>query len=341
MQSKLIFLLTVPQFDMNTSRSQSRHEVLHRADRRNFLTDASVSRLIEIALAEDIGTGDVTTESIINPEARAQAFFLAKQSGVICGLQLVEQVFQAVIRRTVLDVSDEEVAQIYELFHWETFIEEGSRVLAGTEIARIEGNARVLLLAERTALNFLQRMSGVATQTSMYASAVEGTGAQVIDTRKTIPGWRLLDKYAVRMGGGANHRTGLYDMAMIKDNHRDAAGGITAALTLCNDDRNRLPAQQRFPIEVETRTLEDVHEVLECLEAGLAVHRVMFDNFSPPQVRTAVQLVRGAIETEASGGITLHNIREYAETGVDFISVGALTHSAAALDISMKFTKRL
>jgi nicotinate-nucleotide pyrophosphorylase (carboxylating) len=332
-----------------------------------MLHDASVARLVEIALAEDIGTGDVTAESTISPESRSVAQFLVKQDGVVCGLPIAHSVLRSVLRA----LEDEHPALAEESFFWEMLVDEGSLVSAGTVVARCEGNTRALLMAERTALNFLQRMSGVATQTSIYAAAVAGTTTKVIDTRKTIPAWRLLDKYAVVCGGGANHRMGLYDMAMIKDNHRDAAGSITNALKLCNQERERLPEHRRFLIEVETRSLADVREVLQCWRSGLAVHRIMFDNFTAFDVRKGVVLVREAlaaasesslsvqelssedkpaskaeskalskavshIETEASGGITLHSIRNYAEAGVDFISVGALTHSAAALDISMK-----
>jgi nicotinate-nucleotide pyrophosphorylase (carboxylating) len=321
----------------------------------HLLNDTSVVRLIEIALAEDIGGGDVTAESTIALTARSAASFLVKQNGVVCGLPVAQRVFQSVLR----SLADDFPALADEPFFWETLVDEGTHVEAGTVVARLEGNTRAILMAERTALNFLQRMSGVATQTSVYATCVEGTAAKVIDTRKTIPGWRLLDKYAVVQGGGANHRVGLYDMAMIKDNHRDAAGSITAALTLCNQERARLPEHRRFPIEVETRDLADVREVLQCWRSGLHVRRIMFDNFTAFDVRKGVVMVREAIkaqaevegqavpelaanriETEASGGITLYTIRNYAETGVDFVSVGALTHSVPALDISMKITRK-
>jgi nicotinate-nucleotide pyrophosphorylase (carboxylating) len=307
-----------------------------------FLHNSSITRLVQIALAEDLGDGDVTSEATIAPSARGTAAFLMKQHGMVCGLPVVKMVFDAVDARFQAEYEESDESE-YLSCTWEPLVEEGSLVQAGTVIARVEGLTQVLLIAERTALNFLQRMSGVATQARIYADAVEGTNAKVIDTRKTIPGWRLLDKYAVVTGGGANHRIGLYDMAMIKDNHRDAAGSITNALMLCNERRNALPANRQFPIEVETRDLVDVHEVLQCWAAGQEVHRIMFDNFTPFDVRRGVVMVREAtrerqtrIETEASGGITLHTIRKFAETGVDFISVGALTHSAPAIDISMK-----
>jgi len=187
--------------------------------------------------------------------------------------------------------------------------------------------SRVLLSGERTALNFLQRMSGVATQANRYVRAIEGTGCRVLDTRKTIPGWRLLDKYAAKIGGATNHRYGLYDMVMIKDNHITAAGSIEKAIEIVIKETSNYP----LPIEVETATLGDVARVLQV--GGIT--RIMFDNFSVANVREAVKMVEGRFETEASGGINLQTIRDYAETGVDFVSVGAITHSAPALDISM------
>jgi nicotinate-nucleotide pyrophosphorylase (carboxylating) len=307
-----------------------------------LLHDSSITRLVQIALAEDLGDGDVTSEATIAPTARSTASFLFKQDGIVCGLPIAKMVFDAVDARfqAAFGDSDEED---YVACGWEPLVDDGAHVATGTVVACVEGLTQVLLIAERTALNFVQRMSGVATQARVYTDAVAGTNAKVIDTRKTIPGWRRLDKYAVTVGGGTNHRMGLYDMAMIKDNHRDAAGSITNALMLCNQERNRLPENLRFPIEIETRDLVDVHEVLQCWQAGQEVHRIMFDNFTPFDVRRGVVMVREAtrerevfIETEASGGITLHTIRKFAETGVDFISVGALTHSAPALDISMK-----
>lgn len=276
------------------------------------LLDASVARLVEIALHEDIETGDITSEATISNDAYGTAQFRVKQRGVVCGLPIARLVFRT------LDAT----------VSWNEFAAEGDEVEAGTVVAEIEGPVRVLLSGERTALNFMQRMSGVASLTRRYVHAVEGTRATVLDTRKTIPGWRLLDKYAVRTGGGANHRYGLFDMVMIKDNHIDAAGGITAAV-----ERTREFLHGRnIAIEVETRSLDEIREVLACK----GVRRIMFDNFSPELMHEAVRLVDRRLETEASGGITFETIRSYAETGVDYISIGALTHSAVALDISMK-----
>lgn len=275
------------------------------------LNDASTLRLVQIALTEDIGTGDITAESIFGENDRAVAEIIAKTGGIICGLPVAALVFR--------EISPE--VDVLPL------VAEGSYVPAGTIIARMDGAAADILAGERTALNFLQRMSGVATLTKRYADAVAGTGATILDTRKTIPGWRLLDKYAVKTGGGNNHRFGLFDMAMIKDNHIAAAGGITQALKKCGESL----AGTHKRIEIETDTLDGVREALGC--GGF--HRIMFDNFTPELTVEAVQLVGGRYETESSGGITLENVRRYAETGVNFISIGALTHSAIALDISM------
>lgn len=276
------------------------------------LLDASVARLVEIALHEDIQTGDITSEATIPADTYGVARFRFKQDGVVCGLPLGKLVFQTL---------DGTVA-------WSEFAAEGDDVPAGTVVAEVEGPVRTLLSGERTALNFIQRMSGVATLTRRYVRAVAGTRATILDTRKTIPGWRLLDKYAVRTGGGSNHRFGLYDMVMIKDNHIDASGGIAEAVAAVRD----FLQGRNMPVEVETRNLDEIRTALSCE----GVRRIMFDNFSPALMREAVELVGRRAETEASGGITLDTIREYAETGVDFISIGALTHSAVALDISMK-----
>ncbi|TAE30744.1 MAG: carboxylating nicotinate-nucleotide diphosphorylase [Candidatus Kapaibacterium sp.] len=286
------------------------------------LTIDSVLPLVRLALQEDIADGDVTTNALFAPEVRSNAHFLVKQAGVVCGISLPRMVIEEV------------AAASNDAVHWQTMANDGDEVPAGMVIATVEASARTLLQAERTALNFLQRMCGVATLTKTYVRALDGTGTRVIDTRKTIPGWRLLDKYAVQTGGGKNHRFGLFDMALIKDNHRDAAGSLTNAIRECN---HALKEHPHIFIEAETRTLADVREVLECLASGLKVQRIMFDNFPVPMVAEGVRLVGTQATTEASGGITLANIREYAETGVHEISVGALTHSAPALDISMKF----
>lgn len=274
--------------------------------------NSEIIRLIQIALNEDIRTGDVTAESVF-PEigAWSQGTFIAKQYGIMCGLSIAQMVFQI--------ISDNRIT-------WTPKVQDGDVIEPGMVLATIDGEARDLLSGERTALNFMQRMSGIATLTAEYVHAIEGTGAKVLDTRKTIPGWRELDKYAVKTGGGTNHRMGLYDMAMIKDNHIAAAGGIREAIRFCKE---YIP--ENIPIEVEADTIQDVIEILECGN----VQRILFDNFTIEQTKAAVSLVNKAVETESSGNITLQTIREYAMTGVDFISVGAITHSAPALDISL------
>jgi nicotinate-nucleotide pyrophosphorylase (carboxylating) len=270
--------------------------------------------LIDAALAEDVGDGDFSTLWTVPAERRAIARITAKASGVIAGSEIATEVFRAV--DPALRV--------------ETIAPDGTAVEPGDEVMRISGSAASILTAERTALNFLQQLSGVATMTRRYVDAIAGTGARVIDTRKTTPGMRRLEKAAVVAGGGANHRVGLYDMVMIKDNHIAAAGGIAAAVAAVRARNDR-----GLRVEVETTSLD---EVRQALAAG--VDRVMFDNMTPETMRQAVSLVAAhgdaRPETEASGGITLETIRAYAETGVDFISVGALTHSAPALDLSLR-----
>jgi nicotinate-nucleotide pyrophosphorylase (carboxylating) len=272
------------------------------------------SALIDAALAEDVGAGDFTTLWTVPADRRAEAAIVAKASGVIAGSEVAAEVF----RRVDPDL------------HVVTDSGDGTAVKPGDGVMRVSGSAVSILTAERTALNFLQQLSGVATATARYVEAIAGTGARVIDTRKTTPGMRLLEKAAVVAGGGANHRVGLYDMVMIKDNHIAAAGGITAAV-----EAGRARNDRGLRVEVETTTLA---EVSEALAAG--VDRVMFDNMAPALMRQAIALVAAAgssrPETEASGGITLETIRAFAETGVDFISVGALTHSSPALDLSLR-----
>ncbi len=277
-----------------------------------LLHDSSVSRLIQIALNEDIGMGDITTEATISESARAKATFLCKANGVVCGLPIAESVFRT----------------IHPEISWQPSVEEGAVVERGTVIAQVEGSAHALLSGERTALNFMQRMSGVATMAHRFASAVAHTSCKILDTRKTIPAWRRLDKYAAQCGGAVNHRMGLYDMVMIKDNHIAAARGIERALAAVRP----LFEEGRVRIEIECDTLRDVAEALRC--GGF--HRIMFDNFSLEDSRRGVDAVNGQYETEASGGITLDTVAAVAETGVDFISTGAITHSAVALDISME-----
>src|SRR4051794_13542831 len=266
----------------------------------------NLHELVAAALAEDVGTGDVTTEATVPADARARARVVQKAPGAVFGFEA----FAAVLRELDGDV------------RVEALVEEGSWGEPGREVLRAEGSARALLTGERTALNFLQRLSGVATAAAVAARAVEGTRAKVLDTRKTTPGLRALEKAAVAAGGAANHRAGLYDMVLIKENHIAAAGGIGAAVRAA---RERAPDLE---IEVEVR---DAGEIDEALEAG--AQRLLLDNMTPGELRAAVRRVAGRATLEASGGVTLENLKEVADTGVEWVSLGALTHSAPALDL--------
>ncbi len=278
-----------------------------------------VHRIIEDALREDAGMGDITGDATIAGDAHGVAELLCKEPGTIAGLDVAALVFQYCDPSAVFGPR----------------YEDGAGVRAGEVIAVVRGSARALLTAERTALNLLQRMSGIATMTRRYVEAVRGTHARITDTRKTVPGLRVLDKAAVRAGGGVNHRFGLDDMVLIKDNHIASAGGITEAVRRCNA---YLTAHAlRIPVEVETTSLEQVREALACT----GISRIMLDNFSLPAMRDAVLVIDHRVEVEASGGITLDTIRPVAETGVDLISVGALTHSVRALDISLDFVSQV
>jgi nicotinate-nucleotide pyrophosphorylase (carboxylating) len=265
---------------------------------------------IQRALAEDIGPGDVTSEWVLEPERQASGRVLVKEPGVIAGLEVVEETFR----------------QVNPLIRWRPLVVDGVPVHAEEVVAQVEGPAISLLSAERVALNFLQRMSGIATMAERYVQAVVGTNAIILDTRKTAPGLRVLDKLAVRLGGASNHRLGLYDMVLIKDNHIAAAGGITAAVR-----RAQAHNAPGLPIEVEVTNLEQLEEA-----RGLGVHRVLLDNMDLETMRRAVEMVRGVILLEASGGITLETVADVAATGVDYISIGALTHSVRALDVSLE-----
>ena len=277
--------------------------------------------LIDHALAEDIGDGDVTTLWTIPDDAATSGRFISRKAGRIAGLEAAHLTFER------LDTT----------MRFQADVRDGDRIEAGRVFAEIHGSARSVLTGERTALNFLCHLSGIASLTDQYVRAVAGTGVRIVDTRKTTPGFRVLEKEAVRAGGGSNHRFGLYDMVLIKDNHIVAAGGITAAVNRCRDVMTE--QQTDLKLEVEVETLDQVREA-----AALMVDRIMLDNMSPETMRSAVAQVRketaehGHIELEASGAITLEHIRETAETGVDLISIGALTHSAPALDISLEIT---
>ncbi len=280
----------------------------------NYLTDSRIGRLIEQALFEDIGFGDITSESIISEDQLGRGIFLAKESGIISGIELVQVIYQYVDGQVTIEpkVQDGEMAQ------------------AGCDLAQLHGPMRSLLIGERVALNFIQRMSGIATLTHKYVHAIAGTKAKITDTRKTVPGLRVLDKKAVFDGGGVNHRFGLDQMVLIKDNHIAAAGGIREAVEQCRAylTENKIDVK----IEVETTTLEQVDELL----ALGNIDRIMLDNYSLENMKTAVLRINGAFEVEASGGVNLQTVRAIAETGVDFISVGALTHSPKAFDISLE-----
>ncbi|MBO5875615.1 MAG: carboxylating nicotinate-nucleotide diphosphorylase [Alistipes sp.] len=273
-----------------------------------------VDELIELAIKEDIGDGDHTSLCCIPAEQQGKMRLLCKQEGIVAGIE---------IARLVLERLDPTMC-------FEQLIEDGTRVKVGDVAFYVSGSERSLLQAERILLNIMQRMSGVATQTAIYVDRLEGLHTKVLDTRKTTPGMRVLDKMAVKIGGGENHRIGLFDMILLKDNHIDFAGGVRKAV---ENAREYLKATGRnIPIECEVRTLEDIDEVF----AAGGADRIMFDNFTPEQTKVAVEKVAGRCETESSGGITLDNLRDYAEAGVDFISVGALTHQIKSLDMSLK-----
>ena len=270
--------------------------------------EQEIRDIVERALAEDVGSGDVTSVPIIPSGTRLYGEFLAKERGVVAGLDVVRETFR----------------QVDETIAFAPLLEDGNAFEVGDILAAVSGTGPGILIAERVALNFLQRMSGVATMTRSYVEATAGTRTRILDTRKTMPGLRALDKLAVRLGGGTNHRTGLYDMVLIKDNHIEAAGSITAAVKRVRQ------AGITLAIEVEIDSLDQLHEAL-----AAQVDRIMLDNMDTATMRQAVERVAGRVELEASGGITLPRIPEIAATGVDFISVGALTHSVKALDISL------
>ncbi|MBO7197216.1 MAG: carboxylating nicotinate-nucleotide diphosphorylase [Tidjanibacter sp.] len=276
-----------------------------------------VDELIELAIKEDIGDGDHTSLATIPEDARGRMKLLVKQEGIIAGIEVAVAVFRRLDPTIQIDI----------------LIEDGARVKVGDVAFYVEGRTRTLLQAERIVLNIMQRMSGVATQTAVYAKILEGTSCKVLDTRKTTPGMRVLDKMAVKIGGGENHRIGLFDMVLLKDNHIDFAGGIIPAIEATK--RYLAEKGKNIPIECEVRSLSDIDLVFE---AG-GVDRIMFDNFTPEQTRKAVEKVEGRCSTESSGGITLETMRAYAEAGVDYISVGALTHQIKSLDMSLKACK--
>ncbi len=270
---------------------------------------AEILNCLKRALEEDIGNGDVTTNSLVPAGVVLRGQIIAKQIGIIAGLD--------VARNVLLLLNDR--------INFRAVVAEGSQVAKGAVLADVEGDARSLLTGERVALNFLGRMSGIATLTSQFVNAVSGTKAVILDTRKTAPGLRAIDKLAVRRGGGQNHRTGLFDMVLIKDNHIDYAGSLTEAVRRVRESGTKLE------IEVEARTIDDVLKALD-----LGVERILLDNMSIATMLEAVELNPGGAKFEASGNVTLDNVRQIAETGVDYISVGALTHSPKVFDVSFK-----
>lgn len=274
-----------------------------------------LDEFIQIALNEDIGSGDHSSLACVPEDARSEAFLLIKEEGILAGMEVAKR-----------------ICQIYDAqIQFKQKLTDGTPVKSGDIAFTLEGSSRSILAVERLLLNCMQHMSGVATQTAHFVKLIAGTNCTLLDTRKTTPGMRMLDKYAVKIGGGANHRIGLYDMIMLKDNHIDYAGGLAAALerTKTYLAANNLDLQ----VEVEVRSEAELRELLSLPQD---YHRIMLDNFTPLALKNALQLIPKGIETEASGGITASTIRSYAETGVQFISVGALTHSVKALDMSLK-----
>jgi len=276
--------------------------------------DYLINKIISLAIEEDVESGDITTNALVPDSTKAVAELTAKADGVISGLEVAGMVFE----------------KFDDHIKWTPLVSEGDQVSKGDKIARVEGSYRALLTGERTALNILQRMSGIATATSLYVKELAGTKTQLLDTRKTAPGMRILDKMAVKAGGGTNHRMGLYDMALIKDNHIKIAGGITNAVV-----QVRASAFPGMKIEVEVSNLE---ETREAIDAGADI--IMLDNMSTSQMAEAVRLINNRAATEASGNMSISRLSEVATTGVDFISVGALTHSVTALDISMNIVPK-
>ncbi|MCD4790725.1 MAG: carboxylating nicotinate-nucleotide diphosphorylase [Bacteroidales bacterium] len=274
----------------------------------------NIDEIIDKALQEDIGGGDFTSLATIPDKTKGKAQLVLKEDGILAGIDVAERVFRKVDKN----------------IHFRKLITDGSKVKKGDIAFTVEGKSVSILSAERLALNFMQRLSGIATFTHKLVTQLKGLNTKVLDTRKTTPLLRELEKHAVRTGGGENHRMGLYDMIMIKDNHIDFAGGIKQAI----DSTHRYLAEKgkNLKIEIEVRDFDELNQVLEC--GG--INRIMLDNFTPAKLKKAVEIINGKYETEASGGITLETIRQYAETGVDYISVGALTHHVKSLDMSLQ-----
>ena len=279
-----------------------------------YTVDELNDRLIDLSFSEDIGDGDHTTLCCIPEDAMGQSKLLIKEEGILAGIRIAKEIFH----RFDADMKVE------------VFIEDGAHVKPGDVAMIVTGKVRSLLQTERLMLNVMQRMSGIATMTAQYVKRLEGTKTRVLDTRKTTPGMRMLEKEAVKIGGGVNHRIGLFDMILLKDNHVDFCGGIANALTRCAEYQKAKGLNLK--VEIEVRSFDEIRQVME--HGG--AHRIMLDNFSVEDTRKAVELIGGRFEVESSGGITLDTMRNYAECGVDFVSVGALTHSVKGLDMSFK-----
>ena len=274
----------------------------------------NIESLIDLAVKEDIGDGDHSTLSCIPDSAKGKAKLLVKENGIIAGVEIARKIFNKIDKDLKLDV----------------FIQDGSKVKKGDIVFHVTGKTHSILQAERLVLNFMQRMSGIATNTNRYVEKLQGLKTKVLDTRKTTPGLRAIEKMAVKIGGGENHRMGLYDMIMIKDNHIDFAGGIEKSIEKIKQYLNSIGKQ--IPVEIEVRNMNELNQVLK---VGF-VNRIMLDNFTPEDTRKAVELIDRRYETESSGGINLNTIRAYAECGVDYVSVGELTHQIRSIDLSLK-----
>ena len=279
-----------------------------------YTVDELEDRLIDLAFAEDIGDGDHTTLCCIPEEAMGRSHLLIKEDGILAGVEVAKKVF----------------ARFDPTLQVEVLINDGAKVKKGDIAMVLSGKTRSLLQTERLMLNIMQRMSGIATMTNKYVERLAGTHTHVLDTRKTTPGMRMLEKQAVKIGGGVNHRIGLFDMILLKDNHVDFSGGISNAINRCHEYLNAKGLNLK--IEIEVRNFDELQQVMDC--GG--VDRIMLDNFSVENTKKAVEMIAGKYETESSGGITFDTIRDYAECGVDYISVGALTHSVKGLDMSFK-----
>lgn len=281
---------------------------------KELLQHPFVKQIIELSFAEDIGEGDHTSLASIPANAKGKSIIVAKEAGIIAGVTLAEHIFKLIDPSLEVKLNKKD----------------GDEMQVGDVIIEIAGSSISMLTAERTVLNFMQRLSGISTQTNKYTQILKGLHAQILDTRKTTPGMRILEKWAVKNGGGVNHRFGLYDMILLKDNHVDFAGGIKEAIA--STHRYLYAKNLKLKVEIETRSIDEIKQVLE---VG-GVDRIMLDNFSVEMMKEGVALINGRFETEASGGITLETLRSYAETGVDYISSGALTHSIKSIDLSMR-----